>query len=94
MNVLSGEVEYELVPTFATHATWVVQNPVGVRTVQVAVFVNHFRFDPDAKLHVQFANVGDQVAKAFGKVLRAWRPIAQSRVIVDPSAEPSIVDNE
>ena len=46
LEPVAGEVEHELVAGFGARAVGEMEDPVGVGAVEVAVGVDHFRFNP------------------------------------------------
>ena len=66
----------------------------GMGTVQVRIWVDHFRLDPQAELHAQPTNFIRQGAQTIGENIAAHRPIAQPRVVVAACAEPAVIDDE
>ena len=80
----SGEVEDELVASEDGFVAVGRQRPVRVGAVEVAVGVDHLRFDPDAELHAETGDVIDQRAEAQRVGVGGDDPIAQSRRVVAP----------
>ena len=55
-----GQVEHELMPSEHRFVPRRLQGPFGVGAVEVAVGADHLRFDPQAELHAEPADVVDQ----------------------------------
>lgn len=61
---------------------------------QVGVGVDHFRFDPQAELHPERANMVDQRAQAAWPDGLVDVPVAEPRPVVAAVAEPAVVQDK
>ena len=48
-----GQIQHILISSLQHGAGRITVDPVGMGAVQIAVFINHFRLDPDAEVHSQ-----------------------------------------
>ena len=48
-----GQVQHILIPALQHGTGRVTVDPVGMGAVQIAVFIDHLRLDPDAEVHAQ-----------------------------------------
>ena len=91
------EVEQPLVAGRGRFALRRTDDPVGVLLGQLALGVDHLRFDPDAELQSLRVGVGGDVVDAFGEFRGVHLPVAQSGVGVVARvfvAEPAVVEDE
>ena len=72
----------------------VLHRPVGVRAVQIAVFVYHFRLKPQAEVEPRFAYAFGKALYAAGKLFCVDAVIAQARAVVVSVAEPAVVEHK
>ena len=77
-----AEIEHELVAEEQRLVALRRQRPLGVCPVQVAVRADHLRFDPDAELHAETADVPDQRVEALGVGDGRDGPVAEPRGVV------------
>ena len=90
----SGDVEHELVARRQQRAAGDLQRPLGVRTEQVAVRVDHLRLDPQAEFHAERVHVRDQRAEAVRELGFVRPPVAQSGAVVVAAVEPAVVEHK
>ena len=88
------EVEDPLTPVLDRPTGAVGQDPVGMGAGELGVAVDHLRLEPQAQLHAQAAHVLGQRFQAGGPGLGRDPPVAQTRGVVAPGAEPAVVDDE
>ena len=93
-HFFSGKVQDQLASADQRFAAGDDHGPVGVLPVQMTVFADHFRFDPDAELHAEIVDPADQRAQALAQLLFIHGPIAQAGGIGIPLAEPAVVHND
>lgn len=65
-----------------------------MRPVQLAVAVDHFRFDPQSEVHAQTVHLVGQRTQSAGEGLLAGGPVAEPGPVVAPGAEPAVVQDE
>lgn len=61
---------------------------------EVGVRVHHFRFDPQAELHAQGADVVGQRVQALGPDVRVDVSVSEAGGVAATAADPSVVQNE
>ena len=59
-HFFSGKVQDQLASADQRFAAGDDHGPVGVLPVQMTVFADHFRFDPDAELHAEVVDPANQ----------------------------------
>ena len=62
--------------------------------IQIAVGVHHLRLDPQAEVHSERMDSLDERLQAAGKFPGVDDPVAESRMVIVPRAEPAIVHDE
>src|SRR5579884_3918030 len=65
-----------------------------MRTVKIAVGIDHLGFDPQSKIHPEPIYVIDQWLQTVGEFLRIYEPIAETGMVVIALAEPAVVHNK
>src|SRR5258707_5560654 len=93
-HIVTRQVEHKLVPRFSPGTAFKVHCPVRMFSIEIAVGVNHFGFNPDSKIHSQVLNVPNHWAEAMGKLGRVYVPVAKSCVVVVTLPEPTVVHDE
>ena len=88
------DVQHQLVACGEQWPTLQLQCPVRVRAEQVAVGVDHLRLYPQAELHTQAVDVGDELAQAMGEFRLVGPPVTQGRAVVVAAVEPAVVQHE
>ena len=88
------KVENLLVSELGWHAAARLQNPIGMRTVEVAVGVDHLALKPKTELHSARVHGFDEGAKAVRPDIRADHPVAEAGKVVATSTEPTVVEHE
>ncbi|MNB94390.1 hypothetical protein D3C75_415410 [compost metagenome] len=88
------EVQHQLMATGRLWVTWQRQHPVRMRAIQIRIRVNHFRFNPDTKLHAEVFDVVDHRHQAVRVFFLVESPVAQRAVVVVAPFEPAVVDDK
>ncbi len=70
------------------------EHPVGMGAVEVAVAIDHLRFDPEAEGHAEFRHTVDQGGEARRPFAAVHDPVAEARRVVVAAAEPAVVEDE
>src|ERR1700741_3434103 len=65
-----------------------------MRSIELAVRIDHFRLDPDTKLHPEVVDFVDQLAQSVRKPGGIDGPVAQSSMIVRTFTEPAVIDDK
>ena len=65
--------------------------PIGMRAVQIAVRIDHFRLNPQAELHAQTVHMVDKRLQPVRELFGINVPVAQTGVIVVALAKPAVV---
>ena len=93
-DLVPGQIQHQLIPLQNAGPGGAVDHPVGMRPVQVAVRVDHFRLHPQAEQHAfVMAGLGNGL-QSMGEALRVGHPVAQTGLIVDAPGHPAVVDDE
>lgn len=71
-----------------------VHHPVRVPAVKVAVAIDHFGLDPQAKVHAEGVHPIDQRLEAVREFHRIDGPVAKPGMGVVAGAEPAVIDDE
>ena len=94
LDVLAGEVQYELIAQLRPLSSRLELHPVGVRAVQLAVRVDHLRLDPDPELHPQRVHLVGERLQAGREAVGVGRPVAEpARSLVRAPNQPSSTTN-
>src|SRR5882762_2975129 len=93
-HIVTPQVEHKLVSRFGPRTAFKVHRPVGMFSIEIAVGIDHFRFDPDSKIHPQVLNMPNEWAEATGKLGRVYVPVTKTCVIVVTLPEPTVVHNK
>ena len=93
-HFFSGEVQDKLVPGAVGPAPRYHERPVRVLPVEAAVFIYHFRLDPDAELHPHSIDPADELSQAAAQLFLVDRPVAQPPELTVPVPEPAVVHDE
>ena len=93
-NLVPGQIQHQLMSLLDAGPGRVVNDPVGVRPIQVAVRVDHFRLHPQSEEHpLVVTGLGDSL-QPVGKTLRVGKPVAQTGLVVGTLGHPAVVDDE
>ena len=68
-------------------------DPLGMLACHGRVLVDHFRLEPQAKLHAVALDVLDERREPVRPHVRADNPVAEARVVVAAIAKPAIVEH-
>ena len=60
LNVGAGEIEDHLIAHLRAGAVGEVNHPIGMRTIKVAVRIDHFWLEPEAEFHPKEVHLVDQ----------------------------------
>ena len=63
-------------------------------SVQIAVFGDHFRLNPDTELYAGVIYAPDQLAKRTAQLFFIHAPVSQPAVVIIPFPEPAIVHHD
>ena len=70
------------------------ERPVRVLPVEAAVFIYHFRLDPDAELHPHIIDPADKLPESAAELFLVYRPVAQASELTVAVPEPAIVHDK
>ena len=70
------------------------KRPVRVLPVEAAVFIYHFRLDPDAELHPHIIDPADKLPESAAELFLVYRPVAQASELTVAVPEPAIVHDK
>ena len=93
-HVAACQIERQLMARCDWFSAFCLQHPVGMRAVKVAVGIDHFRFEPQAEFHAQFADAVGDLAKTLGVHIAGYHPVAKAGAVAAPRAEPSIIQHK
>ena len=74
----SGEVKHELMSGAVRAASRDHERPVRMLPVEITVFIDHLRLDPDPELQAHVIDLPDQLAQAAAQFLFIHFPVAQA----------------
>ncbi len=89
-----GHVQHQLIPPAYRTATRGLQHPVRMCAVEIAVFIDHLRLDPDPEIQtcgIDFLNERLQGSLEF---LFVDLPVPQSGIVGIPAPEPAVVQHQ
>ena len=89
-----GQVQHILLAQRARFSVRQLEPPVGVRTEQLRIFVDHLRFHPDAKLH---AHLIDRVCQFLQTALQLSfidKPVTQGGCVIITVSEPAVIHDQ
>ena len=93
-HIVASQIEYDLVALFRTRASGEMQHPIGMLAVKIRVRIDHFRLDPQTKIHSERVNLVDQWFQAMRKLRGIDVPVAQPGMVVFALSKPAVVHHE
>ena len=88
------EVENQLLSRFIKRYSLMVQHPLRVSLEERAFLTDHFRFDPQAKLHTLFVASLNDGCQSVWKFFRIDDPVTQRTTIIGAAEEPTVIEHE
>ena len=70
------------------------ESPIGMGAKELRVRADHLRFDPQAELHAEASDMGDERVEAGGPLHRIDDPVAERPPVVVAAEEPAVVEHE
>ena len=71
-----GDVQHQLVAIVIRFAVGLLNDPVGVLLKEFALGIDHFGFDPDAKLHACCFGIAYETRNTFRQFAMRYVPVA------------------
>ena len=93
-DLFSGEVQHQLISSPHRISFWNLKCPVRMCPVQIAVFGNHLRLDPESELQSQIMNPVDQFSHGTSQLLFIDHPVSKAGIIIISLAKPSVIQNK
>ena len=93
-NFPPRKIQHELIAPHGGLPSRHRQRPVRMCTVEIGIFADHFRLDPEANLQTKVVDLFQERLEAVRQLARIRCPIAEAAVIVIPMAEPAVVDDQ
>ena len=90
-HFFSGIIKHQLIARTHRFPTRNCKSPVRMLPVKITVLTDHFRLDPDSKLHAKCTNFFCNFPKRHAEFFLIDRPVAQSRQIIIALSEPPVV---
>ena len=93
-HLFPGIIQHMLMAGMALKSSRHSDHPVGVGPVQVAVFVHHLQFHPEAEFQAQFLHLFRKSPDSVGQFFQIHIPVSQPPVIVIAGSEPAVIQNK
>ena len=90
-NILPGEIQHQLISTVSRFSSRYGKCPVRMLPVQIAVFGNHLRLNPDTEFYAQSIDSSNQFSKCTSELLLVDRPVPETAIVIVTFAKPSVV---
>ena len=93
-NLRIRHIQHILVPPHQDFPVLIMQRPIRMIPIQLAMWTYHLRFHPDSKLHSHIIDMSNQLSQSTGKFLRIGIPVPQSVLIAGPSLKPAVIHDK
>ncbi|MNN33486.1 hypothetical protein D3C81_1472480 [compost metagenome] len=70
------------------------QAPIRVTAVELAIFRDHLRLEPEPELHIHTGNTGYQVFQPAGQLALIYEPVSKRGFVIIPVSEPAVIQHE
>ena len=62
-----------------------------MRSVQITVFIDHLRLNPDAKFHALLMHTGNKICQTAPQFLFVALPVPKGRIVIISFPEPTVI---
>ena len=94
LNFRFCEIEHKLMTHLAVCPLWIMINPIGMSTEQIAVPLHHLRLKPQTEIHTERINAVYKFINSVREFFGIYKPIAQACTVVVSLAEPTVIHNK
>ena len=93
-DFFSGEIQYQLISSSHRFSSRNRKCPVRMRTVEIAVFIDHLRLNPDTEFHTEIIDFFNQFSQRHSQLLLIDIPVAETAVVIVSFAKPAVIHDQ